>query len=70
MTDVIAIVADGIATVGCVVADVNASGRWKNHYGQLLQFKFWGVKQNLIPNMWQMVFANISVEGCIINPYV
>ena len=35
MADVIAIVADGIATTavqgGHAVADVNASGRWKNH---------------------------------------
>ena len=38
--------------------------------GQLLQFYFWGVKQNLIPNMWQMVFTNISIEGWIIDPYV
>ena len=63
--------ADVIATVGwCVVADVIASGRWKSHQVNLLQFKFWGVNQKLIPNMWQMVFAHISVEGWIIDPYV
>ena len=27
----------------------------------LLQFKFWDVMQNLIPYVWQMVFANIFV---------
>ena len=37
---------------------------------QLLQFLFWGVKQNLIPNMWQMVFTHISIEEWIIDPYV
>ena len=46
------------------------SGRWKGHRVNLLQFEFWGVNQNLIPNMWQMVFAHISVEGWIIDPYV
>ena len=63
--------ADVIATAAwCVVADVIASGRWKSHKVNLLQCEFWGVNQNLIPNMWQMVFANISVEGWIIDPYV
>ena len=53
--------ADVIATAGwCVVADVIASGRWKSHRVNLLQFKFWGVDQNLIPNMWQMVLMNID----------
>ena len=64
-------VADVKATAGwCVVADVIASGRWKSHRVILLQFEFWSVNQNLIPNLWQMVFANISVEGWIIDPYV
>ena len=36
----------------------------------LLQFKFWNVKQNLIPYMWQMVFANISIQGWIVDPDV
>ena len=36
----------------------------------LLQFKFWDVKQNLIPYMWQMVFANISIQGWIVDPDV
>ena len=64
-------VADVIATARWyVVADVIASGRWKSHRVNLLQFEFWGVNQNLIPNMWQMVFAHISVEGWIIDPYV
>ena len=36
----------------------------------LLQFEFWNVKQNLIPYMWQMVFANISIQGWIVDPDV
>ena len=36
----------------------------------LLQFKFWDVKQNVIPYMWQMVFANISIQGWIVDPDV
>ena len=49
-------VADGMATVVLRV--------------KLFQFKFWGDKQNLIPNGWQMAFANVPVEGWTINPYV
>ena len=36
----------------------------------LFKFQFWGVKQNLIPYVWQMVFAYVSIEGWIIDPYV
>ena len=36
----------------------------------LFQSEFWGVKQNLIPYMWQMVFAYVSIQGGIIDPYV
>ena len=36
----------------------------------LLEFEFWGVKQNLIPYVWQMELAYISVKGWIIDPYV
>ena len=28
------------------------------------------LKQNLIPYMWQMVYANISIKGWIVDPYV
>ena len=35
----------------------------------MFYFKFWDVKQNLIPYVWQMVFAYISIEGWIIDPY-
>ena len=27
----------------------------------VLEFEFWGIDQNLIPNMWQLVFTNVSV---------
>ena len=36
----------------------------------LLQFEFWGVKQNLIPDMRQMEFAYVFIEGWMIDPYV
>ena len=34
--------------------------------GILFNFKFWGGKQNFVPNMWQVVFAHISVESRLI----
>ena len=36
----------------------------------LLQFKFWDVKQNFTPYMWQVLFANISIQGWIVDPDV
>ena len=33
-------------------------------------FEFLGVKQNFIPDMWQMVFVNVPVVGWIIHPSV
>ena len=30
-------------------------------------FPFWERKQNFVPNMWQVVFANIFVKGRVIN---
>ena len=53
-----------MADVKASVTDVMATGLG------LFQFKFCDVIQNLIPHMWQMVFANIFVEGWIVNPYV
>ena len=41
---------------------VMCGGRWKSHRVNLLQFEFWGVNQNLIPNMWQMVFAHFLLR--------
>ena len=53
-----------LADVKASVADVIATGLY------LFELKFCDVIQNLIPHMWQMVLANIFVEGWIINPYV
>ena len=53
MADVIAIWQNGIATFRV----------------DLFQFKFWDVKQNLIPHVRQMVFAYV-VEGWTVHPYV
>ena len=33
----------------------------------LFKFKFWWLDQHLIPDMWQLVFANISIKGWVIN---
>ena len=35
--------------------------------GVLFSFQFWDGKQNLVPNMWQVVFANVSIEGRIVT---
>ena len=29
--------------------------------GVLIDFEFWGGKQNFVPDMWQVVFSHISV---------
>ena len=33
----------------------------------LLSFLVLGWKQNLVPNMWQVVFANVSIEGRVVD---
>ena len=38
--------------------------------GVLFNFEFWGGKQNFVPNMWQVVFAQISIESRVVNPNV
>ena len=46
-------------------------GRCYSHGSMILfKFQFWDVKQNLIPYMWQMVFANVSIQGWIVDPDV
>ena len=35
--------------------------------GALFSFQFWDGKQNLVPNMWQVVFANVSIEGRVVD---
>ena len=42
------------------------SGRCYCQGSLLFYFKFWDVKQNLIPYVWQMVFAYISIQGWIV----
>ena len=39
-------------------------------WDQLFYFKFWDVKQNLILNMRQIVFAYVIVKGCAVDLYV
>ena len=36
----------------------------------LFCFKFWHGIQNFIPNMWQVVFANIFIQGSVVNSYI
>ena len=81
LADGIAKVADVIATSVladdiAMVVDVKTTqgdwcfGRCYCHSQHLFQFKFWDVKQNLIPYVWQMVLANIPIKGWIISPDV
>ena len=46
-------------------------GRWCCQ-GSMIYFNLSSgmLKQNLIPYMWQMVFANISIKGWVVDPYV
>ena len=54
---------------GFKLADVIANWQMLLPSVIIFYFKFWDVKQNLIPYMWQMVFAYISIQGWIIDPY-
>ena len=55
-------VADGIATTGLECWQMLLPcGRWNSHWVLLFKFKFWGVKQNLIPYVRQMVFTYVSI---------
>ena len=38
--------------------------------GVLINFKFWGGEQKFVPNMWQVVFAHISVESRVVHSNV
>ena len=38
--------------------------------GVLFNFQFWGGKQNFVPNMWQVIFAHIPVEGGVVDSNV
>ena len=33
-------------------------------------FLFWDGKQNLVPNVCQVVFANMSLQGRVVDPYI
>ena len=57
MADVVANVADGLATGSMYL---------------VVSFSFWFCddEQNLIPYVSQMVFAYVSVQGWIVDPYV
>ena len=35
--------------------------------GILFNFLSWGGKQNFVPNMWQVVFAHISIESRVVD---
>ena len=38
--------------------------------GILFNFEFWSGEQNFVPNMWQVVFAHISVESRVVHSNV
>ena len=64
-------VADGMATAGLEWWQMLLPcGRWNGHWVKLFQFEFWGVKQNLIPYMRQIVFTYIPIQGWIVDPYI
>ena len=33
-------------------------------------FEFWDGKQNFVPNVWQVVLANISIQGRAADSYI
>ena len=35
-----------------------------------IHFEFWDGMQNPVPNVWEVVFPNISIEGGVVHPYV
>ena len=35
--------------------------------GALFSFQFWDRKQNLVPNVWQVLFVNVSIEGRVVD---
>ena len=35
--------------------------------GVLFSSQFWDRKQHLVPNMWQVVFANVLIEGRVVD---
>ena len=35
-----------------------------------IHFEFWDGMQNPVPNVWKVVFPNISIEDGIVHPYV
>ena len=64
------VVADGKPLAECWQM-LQQCGRWNGHFWvHLFQFRFWDVKQNLIPYVRQLVFAYVLVEGWIVHPYV
>ena len=72
LADVIAMVVDGnnhlgwdfLADVMAMVADGIATGQL------YFNLSFWDVQQNLIPYLWQMDLAYISIKGRIVSPDV
>ena len=40
------------------------------HLFLFVYFKFWDGIQNFIPNMWQVVFANVFMQGMFVNSYI
>ena len=35
-----------------------------------IHFWVWDYKQNSVPNVWEVVFPNISIEGGVVHPNV
>ena len=66
------------ATEADVIASLLSIGRCYSHVADglgyfrvdLLQLKFWDVKQKFIPYVRQMVFAYVLIKGWIVDPYI
>ena len=43
---------------------------WYCTYFYLFCFEFWDGKQNSVPNVWQIIFSNISVQGGVVHPNI
>ena len=43
---------------------------WCNTYFLFVYFEFWDGIQNSIPNVWQIIFSSVSVQGGVIHPNI
>ena len=39
-------------------------------YLLFIDFEFWDDKQSSVPNVWEVIFPNISIQGGVVHPNV